>query len=246
MERKRFYFEKNLFDGNNITLSGDEFHHMIDVMRIKPNESVVLFCGDGFDYISTVIEIKKKEAILKVEKIEENKSEIGFNLTVFQALAKGEKLSLIAQKLTELGTTQMLVFSSAYCDVKPSTSRLDKLNKIVISACKQCGRSVLMTTNEKPLSFNEVTNEIKQFDACYFAYENENKETLYENLCGQKNIKNVAVIIGAEGGFSKEEANILTENGAISVSLGNRILRTETAAIYSASVIGAMLEKVQK
>ena len=246
MERKRFYFEKQNLKNNQIVLNSDEFHHMINVMRLREGDSVVLFCGDGMDYNCTIEEIKKKEAILKVEGIVKNNTEINSNIVVFQALAKGEKLSLIAQKLTEIGISEMCVFESKFCDVKTNTSRLDKLNKVVISASKQCGRSTIMKINDKPITFNDLLNRIKEFDVCYIAYENETKQTLAENMLARKTIKSAAVIIGPEGGFAKEEVGKIVEAGAVSVSLGARILRTETAAIYSASIISGLLEKLQK
>ena len=231
MERKRFYFNKQDLKEGLVLINGDEFHHMVNVMRLKAGQDVVLFCGDGLDYIAKIESINKKDATLSIKETKYNNSEIGFNLTIFQALAKGDKLSLIASK---------------FCDVKINTAKLEKMEKVVISASKQCGRSTLLKTDEKPLDFSGLLNEIKNYDVCYLAYENENKETLYQNLIKQKNAKNVAVIIGPEGGFDMEEVRQIISCGAISVSLGNRILRTETAPIYSASVIIGVLEKLQK
>ena len=246
MERKRFYFNKEYLKDNIVCLKDDEYHHMINVMRLRVGDSVVLFCGDGLDYTAQIENISKKEATLRVKEIKQNNSEIGFGLTVYQALAKGEKLSLIAQKLTEIGATGLKVFSSEFCDVKPNTARLDKLDKVVISASKQCGRSALLNAPESALKFSDLIKEIKKYDVCYLAYENETGLTLHEDLIKHKALKNVAVIIGPEGGFSNAEAKTLTDSGAVSVSLGGRILRTETAAIFAASVIVGVLEKLQK
>ena len=227
---------------NEIALVGDEFHHLANVMRIKAGEKVCLFNGDGFDYICEVLSVDKKQAVLRVLSKDKNDSEPNVKLTVFGALSKGEKMSLIAQKLTEIGAVAYYNFYSKFCDVKPTTTRLEKLEKTVVSACKQCGRSVLMKTSEKVLNVKELAEKIKNYDACYLAYENEENCLLYDELKkNAKSLKNVAVIIGAEGGFETSEVELLQKAGAKVVSFGKRILRTDTASIFACSLIVGVL-----
>ena len=244
MERKRFYFNIENFKDDEIIITDDEFHHMVNVMRLRVNDEVVLFCGNGKDYFATIKSISKKEAVCSVCEVKDNLTETGLNLTIFQALVKGEKLALITQKLTEIGVNEIAVFESKYCDVKSNTTKLDKLNKVVIGASKQCGRSVLMKTNNRVLTFKELLESIKKYDAVLLAYENENCKTLSDYCKKLSKTAKIAIIIGPEGGFDKKEVENLSGAGAEVVSLGKRILRTETAAIFMASVIIGSVESL--
>ena len=164
-------------------------------------------------------------------------------MTVFQALAKGDKLSLITQTITELGASKLVLFDSKFCDVKANITRADKLDLVTISACKQCGRSTPLEI-EGILSIKQVSEKIKNYDKFFVFYEAEDGNTLKAELTklAKQPPKKVAVMIGAEGGFEKSEIESLKNAGATIVSLGNRILRTETAAIAGAAVIMQMIE----
>lgn len=245
MKLKRFYFNKSMMNDGIINLSGDEFNHAINVLRLRVGNKAVLFCGDGLDYVCEVATINKKEATFKVDEIIKNDSEANCCLTVYQALAKGEKLNLIVQKLTEIGVNSFKTFHSTYCDVKPNTKKMEKFESVVISACKQCGRSELMKTDYSVLKFDEMLKEISGFDVCFFAYENSKDENLFNELINLRNKKklNLALIVGPEGGFSDEEAELLKVSGATTVSLGKRILRTETCAIMASGMIIQAFEK---
>lgn len=241
MKEARFYFDKNNLDGNKVFLDGDEFRHLVLVLRKRVGDLVILFCGDGFDYYSKIAKISKKDAELEITKKVKNETESSVDLTIFQALAKGEKLSLIAQKLTEIGADELKIFSSKFCDVTEKTTKLARLDKIVISASKQCGRSKLMLVSDKVLSFSEMLDSFSKFDLVLCAYENEENLHIAKVLDNFKG-KKVAVIIGPEGGFSPEEIDEIKKSGAKIVTLGKRILRTETAAIFCASAVISFLE----
>ena len=148
------------------------------------------------------------------------------------------------QKITEIGASELALFDSKFCDVKANTHKQERMESIAVSAAKQCGRASITKTSGI-YSIKEVANQIKDFDAFYVAYENKDGLTLAKDLINNKNsIENVAIMIGAEGGFSEEEIKMLEENGAKIVSLGNRILRTETASIVCAGVIMQILETI--
>lgn len=243
MKEKRFYIEKDLFDGQNVVLEGEEFHHLANVMRARVGDSVCLFNGNGNFYFGKITQISKKNSEILIKNSVLSEKEPKINFCVFQALAKGDKLSLIMQKVTEIGASELAIFDSEFCDVKANTTRVDRLETIAISAAKQCGRATI-TKQSGVYDFSEVVKLIKNFDAFYVAYENENGLTLANDLIENKGkLKNVAVMIGAEGGFSEKEINALKNNGAKIVSLGKRILRTETAAIVCAGLVMQILEQ---
>ena len=242
MRLKRYYTSENLKVGNITEIEGDEFHHMVNVMRFRTNDEVVLFNGDGNLYQSKIVELNKKNAKLLIETKEKSKNEPAVKLTIFQALAKGEKLSLIMQKITEIGASELVLFESKFCDVKSNTSKAERLENITISAAKQCERATLVKYDSL-ISLKQAISSIKSFDKFYVTYENEDhKELASELIKNKEKIKNIAIMIGPEGGFATEEIESLKENGAEIVSLGKRILRTETAAILSASLVMQILE----
>ncbi len=242
MKEKRFYFEGELSANMVIEMVGEEFHHLANVMRAKTGDKVCLFNGNGNFYLGKITEITKKYANIDVLEEKVSESEPKIKLTVFQALAKGDKLSLIMQKITELGASKLALFESKFCDVKANTGRQEKLSLVSAQAAKQCGRASLVET-EGVLKLSQIAEKIKEYDDFFVAYENSDGHTLVDSVLSLKNAKNIAVMIGAEGGFSEDEIELLKANGADVVSLGKRILRTETAAIACTALIMQLLEK---
>ena len=118
MKEKRFYIDKELYDNQNVILEGDEFHHLANVMRARVGEKVCLFNGNGVFYFGEITQINKKNAEILINRSEKSQNEPLVNLTIYQALAKGDKLSLVMQKITEIGATELAIFDSDFCDVK--------------------------------------------------------------------------------------------------------------------------------
>ena len=187
--------------------------------------------------------INKKNAEIHINSVQKSENEPKIQLTIYQALAKGDKLSLVMQKITEIGASNLVLFESDFCDVKSNTGKQDRLDSISVSASKQCGRATIVKTTGI-FDIKQCANQIKNYDAFFVAYEAEDGQTLSNYLIKNKdNLKNIAIMIGAEGGFSEKEITTLKENGAKIVSLGNRILRTETASIVCAGLAMQILEQ---
>ena len=242
MKEKRYYYNGTIYINSIVTLEDEEFHHLVNVMRSRVGEKVCLFNGDGNFYFGEVKSINKKYAEIMVTSAEKSNNEPSIKLTIYQALAKGDKMSLVMQKITEIGASTLCLFESEFCDVKANTHRQDRLDTISVSAAKQCGRASLVQTRGI-YKFNEIAEQIADFDAFYVAYEAEDGSTLASSLIENKNnLKNIAIMIGAEGGFSQKEIELLKNNNAKIVSLGNRILRTETASIVCAGLAMQILE----
>lgn len=243
MSEKRYYYNGKLSENSTVNLDGQEFHHMANVLRQRAGESVTLFNGDGYFYHGTIEKIDKKMAQIVINSKQKSVSEPRLNLEVFQALVKGDKLSLITQKLAELGASKLNLFESKFCDVKSGTGKSERLDTISVSASKQCGRATLLQV-DGTFSIKQVAEKISNYDAFFVAYENETGETLSGELIKIKpeNINSVAVMIGAEGGFAPEEIQLLKDNGAKIVTLGRRILRTETASIAATALITQLLD----
>lgn len=244
MKLKRYYYSEQLNVGHNIVLDGEEFHHMANVMRTKVGDQIELFCGDANNYIGTVLSIEKKHAEISVDSVTKNNCEPKLVLDVYQALAKGDKLSLVMQKITELGASNLLLFWSKFCDVKQNSKKPDRLLAVSVSACKQCGRSTPAQIGDKILTIKDIAKQVHNYDKFFVFYEAEDGNTLKSEIqkISKQSAKKIAIMIGAEGGFEKSEIEALKAAGATVVSLGNRILRTETAAIAGTAVIMQMLD----
>lgn len=243
MKEKRFYYDGSLSTNAIISLEGDEFHHLAQVMRAKTGDRVCLFNGNGSFYFGEIKSLTKKQAEILITEEKPSANEPKIKITLYQALAKGEKLSLIMQKITELGAYNLKLFESEYCDVKAKENKQERMNQISAQAAKQCGRASIVESSGI-YKIKDIADQIKDYDAFFVAYENEDGHTLADSLLSFKSQpKNVAIMIGAEGGFATNEIKILKQNGADIVSLGTRILRTETAAIACVALLSSLLDK---
>lgn len=235
MTYKRFFTSEQITE-NEILLTADEYNHAVNVYRLKTGDEIVVFNGDGLNYFCEISKINKTSLTAKILKKEKNPSDPKVHVTLFQALIKGEKLELVTQKVTEIGVMEIVPFESKFSDVKKTTGKLSRLNKIVISACKQCGRSSLVSINDAVL-FKDLPNKLKGYDLILIPYENEKNKSLMQSLKDGKNAHKIAVIVGPEGGFAGDEIDTLTNGLGSTVTLGNRVLRAETASLFTISVI---------
>ena len=236
---KRFYLEKDLTQNQEIVIEDDLYNQMINVLRMNKGDEFILFNGSEFDFVCEIIEVQKKKLIIKVLTKKENTANPKVNITLFQALVKGEKFELITQKITEIGVSNLVPFTSTFCDVKENTTKINRLPKITIESCKQCGRSIPVKINEV-VKFNKMCEMLTGFDIVIFAYEKAQKPLKVEPIMAQ----NIAIIVGSEGGFSEEEARKLCAIKNVQmISLGSTILRAETAAITLSSTIKFLSQK---
>ena len=198
----------------------------------------ILKIGENF------IECEIKEEI-------QNYVESNIHVTIMQGLPKSDKMELIIQKSVELGVYDIIPIEMKRCVVKlnekDKQKKIMRWQKISEVASKQCGRNIIPKINEVT-NIKNICNLIKQYDIVLVAYENESKTTIKEELkkirkmYDSKEIIKIAVIIGPEGGIDEEEINLLRNNGAKTITLGKRILRTETVALNILSVIIYELE----
>ena len=239
MRENCFFVKKEDIIDNKITLSGDEFLHLSKVLRARVGDKVMCFYDQSPFFECEVAEITKHFAILSILGKKECLANPSSNIVLFQALPKLDKLELISQKLTELGVNAIQPIKTQFCIPKDNPNKQERLNKIIISACKQCNRTALL----KVLPTIDIKNaDFSQYDLVLFANENEDTiaiDTLHDRI---KDAQNIAFIVGSEGGFSMEEIKDLSKK-AHSISLGKRILRTETCAIALASYISFTKEK---
>ena len=230
---KRFFVDKI----EEITvLEGEEFEHAKNVLRIGVGAEVILLDNSGKEYTAVVSAVEKKRMREEVGTREASEDVC----LLFGYLKNADKNEFIVQKAVELGVKKIGVFSSAFSSAYMNANKLERLNKVAREATKQCLRSVAPTieyfdTLDKAL--NACENYQNKLFACEFA---QGSETAVHALRGS-----VAIVIGSEGGFSREEAASASEKGYAMVSLGKRILRAETAAVALTSVVMYSLGELQ-
>lgn len=232
MEIRRFFALPEDIAGDKIYISGEEFSHM-KVLRQKVGYRVVVCTGDGKDYEGTVSEIKADQAVIKIDDVKDNENDPAFDITLFQALPKGDKMSLIVQKCTELGARKIIPFLSEFTE--ETKFNLERMQRVAKEACKQCGRSLICEVGEL-CSFSDVPDMLKDYDCVIMPYENATTGNIGE-VKGLDKARRIAVIIGSEGGFSEKEVDLAKKSGAEIVSLGKRILRCETAGLVTIALI---------
>ncbi len=229
MEIRRFFVDAVAIDGDRITLTGDEFLHMTKVLRYKVGYKAIVCANDGVENLCSIQEIAKDYAVLHIEerRVVDKKN---VNITLYAGLLKNNKLDFVVQKSVELGVDRVVPFiSDNTSETKFSKERAEK---IALEAAKQCG-SVYLSKVDDLKTFNQVLSDFNQYDQVLFAYEGEKTNSIKtSNLTG----KNIALIVGSEGGFKPEEMLKAKDTGATIVTLGRRILRAETASIVLATL----------
>lgn len=237
---KRFIVESKYIRYINddcFEIFGREVKH-IQVLRYNINDEININ-----NYICSIQKITRDTIVLKKLRDAEKIGEPNIELTLFIAMLKNEKLDYVIQKCTELGVKNIVPFISKNVIVKlddkeARKKRVTKLQIIANEACKQCGRTDIVKVNDI-ISFNELNEKLEEFDFSIFAYEKENKklkEVINSKLNDKR--KKIACIIGPEGGFDTSEKNQLLQlKNVSSVSLGQRILRADTAAISLVNIL---------
>ena len=235
---KRFFVNKQLNINETCIIDGIEHNHIKNVMRMQVGDNIILVCGDEFDYFATITAMSKGDTKVIITGKELNMYNSMSNVTVFQARVKSDNMSLIVQKLTELGVKSFVPFESEFITSKDKFGKVNKLQDISNQSIKQCKRSIPMSVSDI-MSFAKMCEELKKYDLILFANECERTKRLNE-IVFDKSSK-VAIIVGSEGGFSQTEIDKLVSVGANSVTLGKRILRAETASISLTAVVMCLL-----
>lgn len=235
----RFYVPQPHFERDMLRIEGDEVRHIRKVLRLKAGDEIVVFDGSGKEYGGKIIEEGPSSVVILVESILSTKKESPLEITLAQSLLKGEKMDYLIQKATELGVKEIIpFFSSRSVPLLERSRRLrrhDRWERIVIEASKQCGRGVVPKI--LPLQdYSEMLQNISTDLLRLIIWEKEG-ERLKEVLEGSKEKRKIFFIIGPEGGLNQEEVGDAKEKGFIPVTLGKRILRSETASLCLLSIL---------
>ncbi|QWV97665.1 16S rRNA (uracil(1498)-N(3))-methyltransferase [Geomonas nitrogeniifigens] len=237
--RSFFLGDNTVYDGE-VTVTGELYRHMARVLRLKQGAEVELIDADGRRHCGVVGEVGAKSLTVRIAATKAApEPEGGLKITLYQGLPKGDKLDLILQKCTELGISEVVTFDAARSIVKlrgeKSAGKLARFEKIVQEAARQSGRGFAPRVAIGG-TLREVLQEARH-TVRLLLYEGEEKTTLRECLDQHQAPESVSVVVGPEGGLSAEEVEEALACGFTPVTLGRRILRTETAGLALVSIL---------
>ncbi len=234
------YFTTDI-SGGTATLSGADAAHLARVLRAKPGDALTLCDCAGHDYEAEITSVQQSQIILKILSNSNSIAEPSIQVTSYIGFAKGERMDFAVQKAVELGAAAIVPFFSENCVVKPKgDNKLERFERIAHEAAKQSGRGIIPAVRPA-LAFGDMLADAAQNQLALFFYE-----------CGGKPLAqclgketSIALITGAEGGFTPAEAAAAMAAGCLPVGLGPRILRSETAAMAALAAVMALKGELQ-
>ena len=243
----RFYVPREAVKGNQILISGKEAHHILDVMRLKISDETIVFDGTGKEYISKVIEAGRKSLLLEIIKVRDVTNREKYGVTLIQAIPKKDKMDYIVEKATELGVCNIIPVTTArtipdWSEVK-KVGIVERWRKISVEAAKQCGRLDIPEIRpimdfKKAITGAVYANENSGNTApVYMIAALSDKAIKLKDVLKSCNAGRIAVAIGPEGDFTPEEILDAQGIGFKIVSLGPRVLKSDTAGLALIAMI---------
>ncbi len=242
-----FYVEPEAVSEDMARITGGDVNHIKNVLRMHPGEEIMILDGNGMEY-RCEIETITDEVLARVLEAKKTEAELSVRLLLFQGLPKKDKMELIIQKAVELGVSEIIPVLTKRTvvkleDKKKEQKKLERWQAIAEAAAKQSGRGIIPQVREA-VKFTEAVKQAEVLDEALIPYElAEGMEEARERIRGLHGKKTVGIFIGPEGGFEEEEIALAAKAGIHPITLGKRILRTETAGLCILSVIMFELER---
>lgn len=242
-----FVDDPGAFSDKSVVITGEDVNHVKNVLRLRENDELIVSDGRGRDYHCRISGVTNEEVVADICDICDNFSELSTEITLFQGFPKGDKMELIIQKTVELGVTRIVPVMTkrtvVKLDDKKAKKKTERYNMIAESAAKQSGRGIIPEVT-MPVSFAEAVSMAEKLDMNIIPYEEaegvEYSRNIIKNIKGKKSL---GIFIGPEGGFAREEVEQALDAGTSAITLGHRILRTETAGMAVVSIIMFELEE---
>ena len=243
---KRFFVREDQIEGNQIYITGSDVNHIRQVLRMHEGDDIWVSDGAKKEYHCVIHEMTPEQVQLDVLYVQEPDYELPGRICLFQGLPKGDKMEFIIQKAVELGAHEIIPVASRRAvvklDKKKEEAELRRVNAISESAAKQSKRRIIPQI-APVMEFREALSAVSGFDLACIPYECESGMEAVRKFVGQADAgQRIAVFIGPEGGFEEAEVEAAVQAGVVPVSLGKRILRTETAGLCMLSVLAFKLE----
>lgn len=241
-----FFADPSQIADGVVTITGTDVNHMKNVLRMKPGEKAEISDGDGLRYLCILEAFSEEGATLRIEDAFADAVELPSKIYLFQGLPKSDKMELIIQKAVELGAYEVIPVVTKRAvvklDEKKAAKKVQRWNAISEGAAKQSGRSIVPNVHEV-MTYNEALQYAQEMEIRMIPYEKaKGMEATKQVVESVKAGQSVAIFIGPEGGFEESEIEQAQENGVLPISLGKRILRTETAGLAVLSVLMYHLE----
>ena len=243
----RFFVDKNNInlENNTCVIVGEDVKHISKVLRCKIGEKLEICDKDNSEYICEITDINKEQVDLDIIEKREIKRESDLKVKLYQGLPKSTKMELILQKLTEVGVDEIILVSTkrsvVKVDDKKEGKKIERWERIMYEAAKQSKRGKIPKLRGI-LSFKEALEDMKNNDMNICPYENERTVSIKSAIEGA-DINSIGIFVGPEGGFEDEEIAQAENCGAQAITLGRRILRTETAGMAVLAMLGYVLEE---
>lgn len=237
----KFFVPQENFNNSEAVITGDDVKHIYKVLRLNKGEKISINNLNGKEFIGEIVNITKEKVTIKILEQQNVISESGIDIHLYQGMPKASKMDGIVQKGTELGVNRIIPLWTKRVIIRrdeASQNKVDRWRKIAIEACKQCKRSSIPAI-EQGIDMETLYLRLKSYDLIIVPYENSEGygiKAVKERL-NEKETKNIAIVIGPEGGFEEDEIEKLKAIGGEIITLGRRILRTETAGIITTAVI---------
>ena len=241
-----FYVEPEAVSADKARITGGDVNHIKNVLRMHPGEEIMILDGSGMEY-RCEIETISDEVLARVLEAKKTEAELSVRLLLFQGLPKKDKMELIIQKAVELGVSEIIPVLTKRTvvkleDKKKEQKKLERWQAIAEAAAKQSGRGIIPKVCEA-VKFTEAVKQAGELDEALIPYElAEGMDEARERIRGLHGKRTIGIFIGPEGGFEEEEIELAAKAGIHPITLGKRILRTETAGLCILSVIMFELE----
>lgn len=242
-----FFVDEGQINEDTITIEGTDVNHIKNVLRMKEKEKLLISNGTDKDFLCEILSISSQSVLCKIIDVDLEGTELPSKIYLFQGLPKSDKMELIIQKAVELGVHEIIPVdtkrSVVKLDEKKAENKIKRWQQISLSAAKQSKR-IIIPNIHKIMSFKEALEYAFDFEYNLIPYENaKGMEDTKKAIEAIKPYTSIGIFIGPEGGFDEAEISLAISNGVLPVTLGKRILRTETAGLAVLSVIMFHLEK---
>ncbi len=237
----KFFVEPEQIVEDTVFITGEDVNHIVHVLRMKKGEQVLVSTSNDREYLCEITALEEEAVQLKLLDVYGSNRELPIEVTLYQALPKGDKMETVIQKMVELGAVRIVPVVTKRCvvqlDQKKAAKKVARWNAISEAAAKQSKRNKIPEVM-MPMSFAEALLDAKKLEAALIPYENaEGMEQARCMVDEAAKKRSLGIFIGPEGGFTKQEIEKSQQNGVKPISLGHRILRTETAGMMLMSVI---------
>ena len=236
----RFFVPTRDIEEGQARLQGNEFRHLQRVLRLREGDRVTLFDDAGHEHAGVIHSLSPRVAAVRITATSTPERESPIAITLYQGMPKGRKMDLVVEKATELGVRAVMPFTSAFCAAAApvAAGKRERWQRIALAATKQCGRTAVPTIGAT-LTFTDVISEGARHDLRLLFFEGTGIAPLASMSEMEDAPTTAAIVIGPEGGFSRDEVEMAERAGFRVVGLGPRILRTETAALVALAIVQA-------